>query len=589
MKNIIRLLAFLPLLTACDDLFEPAPDNIRGIENMHTDPSFADGILGNAYILLPYSAQPEIDYATDDAVTNDSKSDYIGMNTGSWTSSKNPTSQWTSRRAAIQYLNIFLDNADRVIWSQKSNVNTLFNDRMKGEAYGLRALQMLYLLQAHGGWTADGRLLGVPIVTTTEDSNSDLNHARNTFQQCLDQLIEDADKAIELLPLDYVDVTKDEDVPSKYRDIDINATSYTRVNGATGSGRMTGRIAEAIRAQAALLAASPAFAEGTNIDWAKAADYSAVVLDRIGGISGLADNGHLWYEAANVDAIKNGNPAEIIWRGSIETSNNLEKNNFPPSLRGTGRVNPTQNLVDAFPSANGYPIANNKSEYDAKDPYSNRDPRLAAYIQCNGTKQGVDNAEIITGTYGTNNDALNHESGHSTRTGYYLRKLLRSDCNPNPTYNTQQKHYTKRIRYTEIFLAYAEAANEAWGPTAAGSHSYSAYDVIKAIRKRAGVGTSNNDAYLESVKNDKDQMRQLIRNERRLELCFENIRFWDLRRWKADLSETAKGIQIEQAQGTTKYTVIDVEPRRYKEYMNYGPIPYNELLKWSNLEQNQGW
>lgn len=71
-----------------------------------------------------------------------------------------------------------------------------------------------------------------------------------------------------------------------------------------------------------------------------------------------------------------------------------------------------------------------------------------------------------------------------------------------------------------------KAANEAWGPQGTGSNSYSAYDVIKAIRKRAGIGENGGDPYLESVKGDKDKMRELICNERRLELCFEGFRFW---------------------------------------------------------------
>ena len=85
------------------------------------------------------------------------------------------------------------------------------------------------------------------------------------------------------------------------------------------------------------------------------------------------------------------------------------------------------------------------------------------YIVYNGSKQGPSDTEIITGTYGTNTDVVNKESGRSTRTGYYLRKLLRKECNPNSQYNTKKKHYTARIRYTEMFLIYAEAANELGG------------------------------------------------------------------------------------------------------------------------------
>ncbi len=206
----------------------------------------------------------------------------------------------------------------------------------------------------------------------------------------------------------------------------------------------------------------------------------------------------------------------------------------------------------------------------------------------NGSTFGVNNSVIHTGTDAGNNDGINKESEYSTRTGYYLRKLLRSDVNPNSTNKVEKYHYTTRIRFTEIFLAYAEAANEAWGPTNGGSYGFSAYDVIKAIRKRAMGDAIGDDPYLESIKSNKDEMRKLIRNERRLELCFENKRFWDLRRWNSNLSElneTAKGMEITG----NSYKTIDVEPRNYKEYMIYGPLPYSDVLKYSALDQNAGW
>ena len=592
MKNILFLLVLVLLFSACDDLFEPALENNRGLDAMYNEPTYAQGILANAYILLPYSSTPNSDVATDDAVTNDNANNYLMMATGSWTSANNPMSQWQGRKNAIQYLNLFLENADEVVWSKDEVISSMYNDRLKGEAYGLRAVQMYYLLLAHGGWTQDGRLLGVPILTQSESASSDFNVPRNTFQECVDQILDDAEKAIELLPLDYGDISNAE-IPQKYQSLGVtNAGDYNRVNGNHMRGRITGRIVEAIKAQVSLLAASPAYSNGTTTSWEDAAGYAATVLDRIGGVSGLADNGGTWYaNISEIEALASGVvPDEIIWRSDVGQSNSLETDNFPPSLFGEGLVNPTQNLVDAFPMANGYPIDDPASNYDASNPYENRDPRLQNYIVVNESTQGPNSDVIITGTYAANNDGINKESGLSTRTGYYLRKLLRYDCNPNPQYNTQQKHYTARIRYTEIFLDYAEAANEAWGPTGTGGHAYSAYDVIKAIRERAGVGVDNGDPYLETAKGDQDTMRELIRNERRLELCFENHRFWDLRRWKvSNLNETAIGIQISESNGTLTYSPLNVEARDYKGYMYYGPIPYAEIQKWSNLEQNAGW
>jgi hypothetical protein len=236
--------------------------------------------------------------------------------------------------------------------------------------------------------------------------------------------------------------------------------------------------------------------------------------------------------------------------------------------------------------ANGYPINATGSGYSANDPYADRDPRLSEYIMYNGTVYRE--TEIITGSYSADDNGLN-KIANSTRTGYYLRKLLRDDCNPNSTAQLAQYHYPVYMRFTEIFLAYAEAANEAWGPKGTGSNGYSAYDVIKAIRQRAGIGVGGNDPYLETCAGNPDMMRELIRNERRIELCFENKRFWDMRRWELNLNEPVKGMDVTQVAGNLKYNIIDVETRNYKDYMYYGPIPDGEVQKWSNLDQNTGW
>jgi hypothetical protein len=162
-----------------------------------------------------------------------------------------------------------------------------------------------------------------------------------------------------------------------------------------------------------------------------------------------------------------------------------------------------------------------------------------------------------------------------------MRKLLREDVNLNPASTNTQRHYVPYIRYTELFLAYAEAANEAWGPDGKGTHTYSAREVIAAIRKRAGITQPDN--YLSSI-TSKEEMRKLIHNERRLELCFEGFRFWDLRRWKENLTEPAKGVSI----NNNVYTVSAIENRQYADYMYYGPLPYNDVLK-EDLLQNRGW
>lgn len=582
----MSLLAVAPLFTACDDLFEPALENNLGRDYMYDHPGYAEGILGNAYTRLQGFNFSEV--ATDDAVSNDASNSWRKMASGTWTSDNNPTERWRDCRAAISYLNIFLDNADKVNWAEDEVAARLFNVREKGEAFGLRAYFMYYLLQSHGGYADDGVLYGVPVVKHEETVNSDFNLPRDTYADCMKALLEDCDSALERLPTYYRDITEASEIPAKYASFGANVNQYKRVLGANFNGRVDGAIVEAIRSRAALMAASPAYSAGSGVSYEQAANYAAVVLDRIGGVGGMDPNGWTWFaNTSEIDALSDGaKPAEVLWRTEIGSNNDWEKDNYPPSLYGNGRINPTQNFVDAFPMANGYPISHSGSGFNATDPYTGRDPRLAAYVVYNGSKVGVDNSVITTAADGSNMDALNNTTGSSTRTGYYLRKLLRQDINLNPSNTTTQKHYTPRFRFTEIFLNYAEAANEAWGPTGNGSHAYSAYDVIKAIRKRAGIGDENGaDPYLEECKGSKDKMRELIRNERRIELSFEGFRFWDLRRWNGNMNETAKGMSITG----NVYSPIDVETRNYKDYMLYGPIPYSEILKYNNLQQNKGW
>ena len=581
-------------LTSCDDLFEPAIENHLGFDYAYKHPDYADNVLGNAYTRLPNGSYSFNDVATDDAVSNDVSNSYRKM-TGidSWTSSSNPIETWRNCRAAIQYINLFLANVDKVNWNSNETVRDMYHQRYVGEARGLRALFMYYLLRAHGGYDAQGNLLGVPIVLEPTTVSSDFNalEVRASFADCMKQLIEDAEEAIRVLPVDYKDTDNETETVNCFgKTYTVTKATYNRVLGTNFAGRFSGRIARAVLAQAALMAASPAFADGSGVTYEQAAKYAKNVLDLNGGVSGIDTDGLEWYADPNMSNLSGGEcPKEVMWRTEKSNNNDLEADNYPPSIYGKGRINPTQNLVDAFPAANGYPIANAKSGFDAENPYANRDPRLAKYIIFNGQTAGSGSSVINTQADNSANlDGLNKDVSKSTRTGYYMKKLLRQDINLDPNVNSKQNHYTARIRYTELYLDYAEAANEAYGPT--GGSGFSAYDVIKAIRQRAGIKDENGqDPYLESIKNDKDKMRELIRNERRIELCFEGFRFWDLRRWKLDITEEAKGVSITNVGAGKKYETISVEKRNFKENGYYGPVPYDQILNFPSLAQNKGW
>lgn len=603
-RNIIFYLFGILALCSCNDMFEPAARNNRQLEDFTEESKYAHGLLMYAYGRLPYITTTQTDVATDDAVTNEKNNNYrtIASTAGAWASDNDPLSQWNSCKDGIQYVNLFLTIVDKVKWAPSAaSKQQMFIDRLTGEAYGLRALLYYYLLMAHGGYANDGVLYGVPLLTTPEDGSSDFNQPRATFAACVQQCFQDCDKAMELLPGDYADISSESEIPSKYLELGANASGYNLVFGDKARGLLSGKIAETIKAQVALLAASPAFREQSGVTSADAAALCANVLKRIGGMDGFDKTGNKdWFMSSYKTMIESTTEVpEILWRVQTRDPDAIQEGElFPPSLYGNARVNPSQNLVDAFPMRSGLPITDPKSGYDPQNPYANRDPRLNDDIIYN--ESNYRRKVIITGSYGDTEDSR-EKTDKSTRTGYYLKKLLRDDVSPASSGSElKQKHIYPRIRYTEIFLAYAEAANDAWGPKADPTGvGFTAYDVIKAIRERAGLATneiglplSEGDVYLEECAGDQTKMRDLIRNERRIELCFENKRFWDLRRWQMPLNEPVYGMKIERDKETDvlTYSVIEVEQRNFdSSYQWYGPIPKSEILKWSNLVQNKGW
>ena len=568
---------------------------------MYKESKYAHGLLMYGYDCLPYMLTTSTDVATDDAVTNVKSSVYVDMINGAWEAGYNPVSQWNGCKAGIQYVNLFLQKVEDVDWAPSAvSKQEMFVDRLKGEALGLRAIFYYFLLQAHGGYAADGKLYGVPLLTKPEDASSDFNQPRATFADCVKQIYADCDSAMALLPMDYGDIKTSEVIPAKYLKLGAQITGYNLVFGTKARNLVSAKIAEAVKAQTALLASSPAFREQSGVSSAEAATLCANVLKRIGGLEGFDPTGNTWYKNTKMLEPSAAEMPEILWRADRSKDATQERSCYPPSLDGNGAVNPSQNLVDAFPMRSGKPITDPNSGYDPQNPYTNRDPRLAEAVIYNGMK--FKNKVIITGTYpaekGVTDDNLNSIST-STRTGYYMKKLLRNDVSPLSSSLIEQQHVYPRIRYTEIFLAYAEAANDAWGPKADPTGiGFTAYDVIKLIRQRAGLGKDfmgldlpEGDAYLEDCASDQAKMTDLIRNERRLELCFENKRFWDMRRWLLPLDEAVNGMKIDSSKsGELKYTKIFVEDRKYdNSYQCYGPIPRSEILRWSNLKQNKGW
>ena len=392
------LYAFLAVasigLVSCDDMFDPAKQNFKDLGQMETEPDFAMGFLTRAYSSLSgYYTNTE--YATDNAVVNDNGDGFRNMATGGWTASTwTGINEWSGAYTGIQYINQFLSKIEDVEWSSDPERCKMLEVRLRGEAYGLRGILHYQLLKAHAGYNAAGELLGVPYLESYLGANDDMNAAmvRPSFKECVDKIKADLNNAIDILPLDYEDLAE---VPAKYQQYTKDIAIYNRTMGAHFRQLVSGRIAQAYLSRLTLLAASDGF--GNTLSWSDAANAAAGLLKENDGVDGIKKGSYEYYTGTFADKLKEGvNPDEIIWRENVADNNNTEKDNLPPSLNGNGRMNPSQNLVDAFPMASGYPIALD-ADYNAADPYANRDPRFYAYIIYNGSSRiGVNNAVVTT-------------------------------------------------------------------------------------------------------------------------------------------------------------------------------------------------
>lgn len=577
LKYILPICFLGGLISSCD-MLEPDLDNTYDQDRVKSDPAFAEGLLLQAYEALPQGYTFD-EVATDDAVTNDKNSDYLSMATGSWSALSNPMETWSDSYNMIGYLNDFLSVVDQIEWSWESERrDQLFRDRYKGEALALRAYFHFQILQAHGGKGASGQMLGIPYIKTliNASNSEEWMLERPAYKETVTDIFNDLDSAITLLPEVYDNISGDDD--------------YNRVNGEDHVNRISGLIAHAIKARVALHAASPAFNGGrydTELGQI-AAEESAYLINYIGKVSALTS---ALKDPYFFDANSDTKNKDILWRMDYQKNTyDRESDNYPPSLFGNGRVNPSQNFVDIFPMENGYPIGSefaDVSGYNEADPYWGRDPRLANLVLYNGGTIG--STQIFTSDTEGNIDGLDKQT-NSTRTGYYLKKLMRPDVNLSPASITGQTHVRPLIRYTEMFLIYAEIANELWGADAdPQGYGFTPRSIIAGIRKRAKIlSEGTGDAYLNTL--DTEGLKSLIRNERRIELSFEGFRFWDMRRWGLPMDETIRGMKIIDRDGVLEYSVIEnVENRNYASYMQYGPIPQEQILKCGVLEQNQGW
>lgn len=589
MKKILLSICLLSLFTSCDDLLDTYPYGQIDDDKMPEYQTYVKGLVGYAYEQMPRDYRNiqgnRLDCATDDAVLTSLTDNVTRFATGTVNNSQDPFSAtWTSYYKAIANLNLFLkdDMGYNTHYYLDEETDERYRKLLQGEAYGMRAMMEWTLLKYWGGkGMKSGELLGFPIITEKITVNtSDVDRKRNTYAECVEQIQKDCDEALKYLPDAHRDFLLTGD--------DVN---YKNVIGSCNWGRIDGMSVKAILADMYLTYASPLFNPNNDAErWKKAAEYAKEVMDmkdRIDGPHGFNKSDALnWADAYSPSAI-------FVSRriSNSDATDATERDFYPAGYQGNGILGATEDLVDAFPAKNGFPITDERSNYDAASPYANRDLRLARDIFYPGSKN---TKGYVFEAWADGKDAPGLSK--VSRTGYHINKMVYPDLKWTDASPKKGPHVKYYYRWENVALMFAEAANEYEGPDG-NTFGLSAKEALEYVRKRNVTTTvaspyKTSDPYLsEMADKGKDSFRELIHNERRIELCFEGSRFFDVRRWNTNVAAINKPVHmisvVKNEDGSFTYTKTELDQRVFPSL--YIPIPYDETMRASNMEQNEGW
>lgn len=556
--NIIRFLALTmatgAVLTGCEkDFLDVNPTSVVSDAAILTDSTMFEAYVINRYMGVKLtnkegdSNQPGFgrgfEYGmwsslTDESIYNNDDNTWViqqGMlapeNTGI------AGTFWARSYRSIREINYALVNIGQV------GMSTARVNRLTAELKFQRAFRYLDLIRNYGKVV----LMGDRVVELGSDYSDPTLFDRRPIEEGIAYAAAQFDEAAAGLPTG-------------------NSSGY-------GEGRATKGAALALKARLLLYAASPLYTggSGSTEKWAAAAAANKAVMDM--GTYSLFQGGY-----DKLFTNEQSNSEYIFARFYNLTARHLalEIANGPNGYGGWGGNVPLQNLVDDYEMADGTAFSWSNPAHAAA-PYENRDPRFYQSILYNGAAYKDRNVETFRPGGRDSSDGL--DPWNTSKSGYYLKKFLREDLpiiNPWAVAGVQNWIY---IRYGEILLNYAEAQNEAVGPDA------SVYAAINDIRERAGM--PDLPAGLSQA-----EMRERIRHERRIELAFEEHRFYDVRRWMiADVVENtpAYGIDItKNTNGTFTYTRKTALAGKAFQTKHYWlPIPRSEIQASNNvLEQN---
>jgi len=539
--------------------------------NVFSDSGFAMQFLNNIYTRVGFASDPKrfsggsyaagLDAACDEAEgPNASSSNGFTMfATGTVNPTVVPSDAWGTGWSMIRAVNQFLTHLYKIPF------NAVLKSETRGEARFLRAWYYFIMLEHYGGVP----LIGDSVFTAT----TPLHMTRRSFRACVDYIVSECDSAYALLPLTQ------------------SGANY---------GRASGGACLALKSRVLLYAASPLFNNGGfakglpgGLDsivaypeadpnrWVIAANAASDLINH-GTYSLYVDSipGQLGYGFMQMFLLRYN--SEYIFANMMDPNKYLEVLWDVPSRGGGGGPHPYQELVDAFPMSNGLAITDPGSGYDPNNPYRNRDPRLGyTVIHDSSIRPIYNNPPAPVSLYLNANVnppvASSQDAIYTgTPTGYYIAKML--DTNVTQYGFNASNRCLPLMRYAEVLLNFAEATNEASGPTGL------VYQAVESVRQRAGLRP-----YQLPVGLDQAGMRAVIQKERRIEFAFEGLRFFDVRRWLiADSTQNLEmhGMEVDRSSSGTTYKVIDVRKHNFTNAMYLWPLPLSEIAKSPELLQN---
>ncbi|MDR1584806.1 MAG: RagB/SusD family nutrient uptake outer membrane protein [Prevotellaceae bacterium] len=565
--NCLLLVAVVASLVSCDSFLEPEKDGkLLEQDVWESQTKYAFGILNSAYSNL-HKGYNRIDgamlaAASDEAIHNDLTSSIKGFNDGTWGPYFPIENVWDNHYNGISKVNEFFENIDRVpIPNEGISIEgstqelILTRERMKGEAFFLRAFFYFELIKRYGG---------VPLITKTLTPDEAKSAVRASYDDCMELILRDCDSAIVRLPERY---------------ISVQSGAIVGYNQDSNLGRATSIAALALKSRALLYWGSPLNNTAEDKERYKAAADAAqkVIQSKIPGLLSFYE-GESFSDLYVVSQYFPQYNKEIIFSTTYYSATEVERQNALITAGGRGLTSPTQNLSNAFGMKNG------NAGYDTGNPYADRDPRFYMTLAHNGYAYTMNGRGATVDTYTGGKDAAGTYKT-ATRTGYYLNKFLSKQAVWDGSTNNVTRTWIF-IRYAEVLLNYAEAANEYFD-----SPNDSVYITLELVRKRAGLSP-----YTITRNKTKEEMREIIQNERRIELAFEEHRFFDVRRWrlfddpvKKEDYLNIKGIRITKNGDDFLYEEYPVEKRVFEEKMYRYPIPQTEILKAPGIIQNKDW